>query len=154
MTLPLSPPIKPQLALTRKQLPVGEEWAYEPKLDGFRAIVFVDGEDVYIQSRGGKELARYFPELSFAPGRWVLDGELVIRDADGNLEFDALQERIHPAQSRIELLSKEIPAELHRLRPVGGGGRVIAGSAAGRAPPPPGGDCQGGGAGADAAEPR
>jgi ATP-dependent DNA ligase len=110
VSLPLSPPIKPQLALTRKQLPLGEEWAYEPKLDGFRAIVFVDGEDFYIQSRGGKELARYFPELSFAPGRWVLDGELVIRDADGNLEFDSLQERIHPAQSRIELLSKEIPA--------------------------------------------
>jgi ATP-dependent DNA ligase len=111
VSLPLSPPIKPQLALTRKQLPVGEEWAYEPKLDGFRAIVFVDGEDVYIQSRGGKALARYFPELSFAPGRWVLDGELVIRDADGNLEFDALQQRIHPAESRINLLAKEIPAE-------------------------------------------
>lgn len=110
MTLPLSPPIKPQLALTRKELPVGEEWAYEPKLDGFRAIIFIDGEDSFIQSRGGKSLRRYFPELSFAPGRWVLDGELVIRDGDGNLEFDALQERIHPAQSRIELLSKEIPA--------------------------------------------
>ena len=110
MSLPLSPPIKPQLALTRKQLPSGEEWAYEPKLDGFRAIVFVDGEDFYIQSRGGKALARYFPELGFAPGRWVLDGELVIRDADGVLEFDALQERIHPAESRIQLLSKEIPA--------------------------------------------
>jgi ATP-dependent DNA ligase len=110
VNLPLSPPIKPQLALTRKQLPVGEEWAYEPKLDGFRAIVFVDGDESYVQSRGGKALARYFPELSFAPGRWVLDGELVIRDGDGNLEFDALQERIHPAQSRIELLSKEIPA--------------------------------------------
>jgi ATP-dependent DNA ligase len=109
--LPLSPPIKPQLALTRKALPLGEEWAYEPKLDGFRAIVFVDDEDFYVQSRGGKELARYFPELSFAPGRWVLDGELVIRDADGNLEFGALQERIHPAQSRIDLLSKEIPAD-------------------------------------------
>jgi ATP-dependent DNA ligase len=111
VALPLSPPIKPQLALTRKQLPRGEEWAYEPKLDGFRAIVFVDGGEAYIQSRGGKELARYFPELSFAPGRWVLDGELVIRDADGVLEFDALQERIHPAQSRIELLSQQIPAE-------------------------------------------
>jgi ATP-dependent DNA ligase len=111
VTLPLAPPIKPQLALTRKLLPVGEEWAYEPKLDGFRAIVFVDGAEAYIQSRGGKALSRYFPELSFAPGRWVLDGELVIRDADGNLEFDALQERIHPAESRIERLSKEIPAE-------------------------------------------
>ena len=110
MSLPLSPPIKPQLALTRKALPTGEEWAYEPKLDGFRAIVFVDGEDAYVQSRGGKELARYFPELRFAPGRWILDGELVIRGAGGEVEFDALQQRIHPAQSRIELLSKEIPA--------------------------------------------
>jgi ATP-dependent DNA ligase len=110
VTLPLSPPIKPQLALTRKELPVGEEWAYEQKLDGFRAIVFVDGADAYIQSRGGKELARYFPELGFAPGRYVLDGELVIRDAEGNVEFDALQSRIHPAASRIELLAKEIPA--------------------------------------------
>jgi len=110
VSLPLAPPIKPQLALTRKVLPEGEEWAYEPKLDGFRAIVYVDGAESYIQSRGGKDLNRYFPELEFAPGRWVLDGELVIRDADGNLEFDSLQERIHPAQSRIELLSKEIPA--------------------------------------------
>jgi ATP-dependent DNA ligase len=110
MALPLSPPIKPQLALTRKQLPEGEDWAYEPKLDGFRAIVFVDGDDAYIQSRGGKPFNRYFPELSFAPGRWVLDGELVIRDAAGNLAFDSLQERIHPAQSRIELLAAEIPA--------------------------------------------
>jgi len=110
LTLPLAPPIKPQLALTRKELPLGEEWAYEQKLDGFRAIVFVDGADAYIQSRGGKALARYFPELSFPAGRYVLDGELVIRDAEGNLEFDALQSRIHPAESRITLLSKEIPA--------------------------------------------
>ena len=111
MNLPLEPPIKPQLALTRKALPEGAQWAYEQKLDGFRAIVFVDGEDAYIQSRGGKDLTRYFPELSFAPGRRVLDGELVIRDAGGHLEFDALQQRIHPAESRIKLLSKEIPAE-------------------------------------------
>ena len=110
MHLPLVPPIKPQLALTRKALPVGEEWAYEQKLDGFRAIVFVDGAEAYIQSRGGKELARYFPELSFPLGRYVIDGELVIRDAKGNVEFDALQSRIHPAESRITLLSKEIPA--------------------------------------------
>jgi ATP-dependent DNA ligase len=109
VTLPLSPPIKPQLALTRKELPLGEEWAYDPKLDGFRAIVFVDGDEAYIQSRGGKALARYFPELSFASGSYVLDGELVIRDAEGNIEFDAMQERIHPAESRIKLLSKEIP---------------------------------------------
>jgi ATP-dependent DNA ligase len=110
LTLPLAPPIKPQLALTRKELPVGEEWAYEQKLDGFRAIVFADGADAYIQSRGGKALSRYFPELSFPLGRYVLDGELVIRDAGGNVEFDALQSRIHPAESRITLLSKEIPA--------------------------------------------
>jgi ATP-dependent DNA ligase len=110
LTLPLAPPIKPQLALTRKELPLGEEWAYEQKLDGFRAIVFVDGAEAYIQSRGGKPLDRYFPELSFPLGRYVLDGELVIRDAEGNLEFDALQSRIHPAESRIKLLSKEIPA--------------------------------------------
>jgi ATP-dependent DNA ligase len=110
VSLPLRPPIKPQLALTRKELPQGEGWAYEQKLDGFRAIVFVDGDAAYIQSRGGKDLTRYFPELSFASGRYVLDGELVIRDADGHLEFDALQERIHPAESRIKLLSKEIPA--------------------------------------------
>jgi ATP-dependent DNA ligase len=112
VNLPLAPPIKPQLALTRKELPLGEEWAYEQKLDGFRAIVFVDGADSYIQSRGGKNLSRYFPELSFPPGRYVLDGELVIRDADGQIEFDALQSRIHPAESRITLLSKEIPASL------------------------------------------
>jgi ATP-dependent DNA ligase len=110
MSLPLSPPLAPQLALTRKELPRGEEWAYEPKLDGFRAIVFVDGDEAYVQSRGGKALGRYFPELSFAPGRYVLDGELVIRDAEGNVEFDALQSRIHPAESRIALLAREIPA--------------------------------------------
>jgi ATP-dependent DNA ligase len=111
VSLPLQPPIKPQLALTRKALPEGDEWAYEQKLDGFRAIVFVDGDESYIQSRGGKNLSRYFPELSFAPGRYVLDGELVIRDDEGNLEFDALQSRIHPAESRINLLAREIPAE-------------------------------------------
>jgi ATP-dependent DNA ligase len=111
VSLPLSPPLKPQLALTRKELPRGEEWAYEEKLDGFRAIVFVDGDDAYIQSRSGKPLSRYFPELSFAPGRYVLDGELVIRDSDGKVVFDALQMRLHPAESRITLLSSEIPAE-------------------------------------------
>src|SRR6185436_2161913 len=77
-----------------------------------RAIVFVDGDEAYVQSRGGKALARYFPELSFPPGRYVLDGELVIRDAEGNLEFDAMQSRIHPAESRINLLAAEIPASL------------------------------------------
>ena len=110
MKLPLKPPIKPQLALTRKQLPEGEEWAYEPKLDGFRAIVFVDGDESYIQSRSGKPLSRYFPELSFPKGRYVMDGELVIRDDSGEPVFDRLQMRLHPAESRINLLSEEIPA--------------------------------------------
>jgi ATP-dependent DNA ligase len=110
VALPLSPPIKPQLALTRKALPTGEEWAYEPKLDGFRAIVFIDGDEAYVQSRSGKPLGRYFPELAWAPGRWVLDGELVIRGDSGEVQFDLLQMRIHPAESRINLLSEEIPA--------------------------------------------
>jgi ATP-dependent DNA ligase len=110
VALPLSPPIKPQLALTRKALPSGEEWAYEPKLDGFRAIVFVDGDEAYVQSRGAKPLGRYFPELEWAPGRWVLDGELVIRGDSGEVQFDLIQQRIHPAESRIKLLSAEIPA--------------------------------------------
>lgn len=128
MTLPLEPPIKPQLALTRKELPLGEEWAYEQKLDGFRAIVFVDGADSYIQSRGGKNLSRYFPELSFPPGRYVADGELVIRDAEGNIEFDALQSRIHPAESRITLLSKEIPAGLVAFDLLAEGGEALLGT--------------------------
>ncbi len=110
MNLPLKPPVEPQLARPRAGLPVGEQWSYEPKYDGFRAIVFVDGEQCYIQSRAGKPLARYFPELSFAPGRYVLDGEIVIDAGDGGQDFDALQQRIHPAQSRIELLAEETPA--------------------------------------------
>ncbi len=110
MSLPLSPPIAPALALSRKELPVGEEYSYEIKLDGFRCIAFVDGEDVYLQSRGSKPLRRYFPELDFPAGRYVLDGEIVIRDESGHEQFDSLQQRIHPAESRIELLSHEIPA--------------------------------------------
>ncbi len=110
MTLPLAPPVKPQLALSRKELPVGEDYAYEVKLDGFRCIVFVDGEDVFLQSRNGKTLGRYFPELTFPPGRYVLDGEIVVRDADGHEDFDALGQRIHPAVSRVERLADETPA--------------------------------------------
>ncbi len=125
MSLPLKPPIKPQLALTRKQMPEGEEWAYEPKLDGFRAIVFVDGDDAYIQSRGGKALARYFPELSFPLGRYVVDGELVILDQQGEPVFDALQSRIHPADSRIGLLAKEIPASFKAFDLLADGDEVL-----------------------------
>jgi ATP-dependent DNA ligase len=110
LALPLKPPLEPQLARPKAALPVGEQWAYEPKYDGFRAIVFVDGEAVTIQSRGGKPLARYFPELSFPPGRYVLDGEIVIDAADGGQDFGALQQRIHPAQSRIAMLAEQTPA--------------------------------------------
>ena len=110
MALPLKPPIQPQLALSRKVLPEGEDWAYEPKYDGFRAIVYVDGEDVYMQSRGGKPLRRYFPEVNFPEGRYVLDGELVILDTDGREEFNALQNRLHPAESRVRMLAEQTPA--------------------------------------------
>ncbi|MGZ4173386.1 MAG: ATP-dependent DNA ligase [Solirubrobacteraceae bacterium] len=103
--------IEPQLARSRAELPEGEQWAYEPKYDGFRAIVFVDGEDVTIQSRGGKALGRYFPELAFPAGRYVIDGEIVIDDPAGDgQDFSALQQRIHPAQSRVERLAAETPA--------------------------------------------
>ncbi len=110
MAIPLKPPIAPQLARSRAGLPVGEQWAYEPKYDGFRAIVFVDGEESMIQSRGGKPLLRYFPELAFPPGRYVIDGEIVVDDPGGGQDFDALQQRIHPARSRIELLAEQTPA--------------------------------------------
>ena len=110
MSLPLQPPLKPQLALSRRELPVGEDFAYEIKLDGFRCLAFVDGEDVFLQSRSAKPLGRYFPELVLPPGRYVLDGEIVVRGADGHEDFDALGQRIHPAVSRIERLAVETPA--------------------------------------------
>jgi ATP-dependent DNA ligase len=110
VAFPLKPPIKPQLALSRKVLPEGDGWVYEPKYDGFRALVYVDGDEVYMQSRGGKPLRRYFPEVTFPEGRYVLDGELVILDADGREEFNRLQMRLHPAESRVNMLAKETPA--------------------------------------------
>jgi ATP-dependent DNA ligase len=110
VALPLNPPIEPQLARSKPDLPLGEQWCYEPKYDGFRAIVFVDGGEVMIQSRGGKSLGRYFPELTFFPGRYVLDGEIVVDDAAGGQDFDALQQRIHPAESRVKLLAEQTPA--------------------------------------------
>jgi ATP-dependent DNA ligase len=112
VALPLKPPLEPQLARPRADLPVGEQWAYEPKYDGFRAIVFADSDGARIQSRGGKPLERYFPELHFPPGRYVIDGEIVIDAADGEegQDFGALQQRIHPAQSRIAMLAEQTPA--------------------------------------------
>ncbi len=110
MSLPLEPPIKPQLALSRKELPVGDDYVYEVKLDGFRCVAFVNGEEVFLQSRTGKALGRYFPELLLPTGRYVLDGEIVVRDEQGREDFDALGQRIHPAVSRIERLAGETPA--------------------------------------------
>ena len=110
MSLPLSPPIEPQLARSGKELPLGEQWAYEPKFDGFRAIAFVDGDEFVIQSRGAKPLGRYFPELGFPAGRYVIDGEIVIDADDGQQDFGALQQRIHPAASRIAMLAEQTPA--------------------------------------------
>jgi ATP-dependent DNA ligase len=104
VSLPLTPPVLPQLARSRASLPEGDNWAYEPKYDGFRAVVFVDGDETYLQSRNGKGLSRYFPELSFAAGRYILDGEIVAAS------FDTLGQRIHPAASRIARLAEETPA--------------------------------------------
>jgi ATP-dependent DNA ligase len=106
VSLPLSPPVLPQLARSRETLPDGDGWAYEPKWDGFRCIAFVDGKEIELQSRNGKTLTRYFPEVvaSLPGGRYVVDGEIVAST------FGTLGQRIHPAASRIERLSTETPA--------------------------------------------
>jgi ATP-dependent DNA ligase len=109
VALPLSPPVLPQLAKTARALPTGDGWVYEPKWDGFRTIAFVDGGAVHLQSRNGKPMTRYFPELEFPEGRYVLDGEIVLFDAQGRQDFDALGQRIHPAKSRIDMLAEKTP---------------------------------------------
>jgi ATP-dependent DNA ligase len=119
MNLPLNPPILPMLAKRVGELPMGGQWLFEPKWDGFRAIVFRDGDEVMIQSRDEKPLNRYFPDLieplkSQLPDRCVLDGEIVIA-RHGALDFDALQLRIHPAESRVRLLAKQAPSGFDRL---------------------------------------
>jgi len=116
VSLPLSPPIKPQLAKSARELPAGDDWCYEPKWDGFRTIVFRDGDDVHLQSRNGKPMNRYFPDvveqaLALSAERYVIDGEMVVT-VDGIQEFDLLSQRIHPAASRVERLVKETPATL------------------------------------------
>src|SRR5437764_12884097 len=111
MNLPVNPPILPMLAKRVSELPVGGTWIFEPKWDGFRALIFRDGDEILIQSRDEKSLNRYFPELleplrSALPARCVLDGELVL-PRDSGLDFEALQLRLHPAASRVNLLSKQ-----------------------------------------------
>jgi ATP-dependent DNA ligase len=116
MRLAVNPPVLPMLAKRVGELPAGEGWIFEPKWDGFRALVFRDGEEVLLQSRDEKSLNRYFPELLEPvrlqlPARCVLDGEVVVAQ-NGALDFDSLQLRIHPAVSRVKLLAKDIPASI------------------------------------------
>jgi ATP-dependent DNA ligase len=114
MDLPVQPPVAPMLAKAAKELPIGDNFAYEPKWDGFRCIVFRSGDEVHLGSRNERPLTRYFPELvppicAQLPDRVVLDGEIVIATPHG-LDFDALQLRMHPAESRVKKLAAEIPA--------------------------------------------
>ncbi len=116
MQLAVNPPILPMLSKRIEELPSGGTWIFEPKWDGFRALVFRDGDEILIQSRDEKSLNRYFPELldplrAQLPTRCVLDGEIVIA-TKGGLDFEALQLRIHPAASRVKLLSQESPASI------------------------------------------
>src|SRR5512134_1032045 len=114
MRLPFAPPIEPMLAKASDALPDGDGWLFEPKWDGFRALVFRDGDEVFTQSRDLKPLDRYFPELAdplraALPDRCILDGEVVI-ERDGELDFEELLLRIHPAASRVRMLAAESPA--------------------------------------------
>ena len=116
MSLALTRPFLPMEAKTAAEIPSGVEWQYEPKWDGFRCIVFRDGDSIELQSKAGKPLTRYFPEIVEAmrrvkARRFVLDGELII-PREGKLSFDDLLQRIHPAASRVAKLSVETPAQL------------------------------------------
>src|SRR5678815_3894263 len=116
MHLPVNPPVLPMLAKRVAELPRTGAWIFEPKWDGFRALIFRDQDDILIQSRDEKSLNRYFPELleplrAQLPAQCVLDGEIVIA-RNGALDFEALQLRIHPAASRVKLLSEQTPAAI------------------------------------------
>src|SRR5262249_40705678 len=109
-----NPPLAPMETRSVDEIPTGDAWQYEPKWDGFRCIAFRDGEQIYLQSKNGQPLARYFPDvagaLSRLPGKhFVLDGELVV-PVDGTLSFDELQLRLHPAATRVAKLAKAYPA--------------------------------------------
>ena len=132
MDLPVMPPVAPMLARAVGEIPLGE-YSYEPKWDGFRAIVFRDRDEVEIGSRNGRPMNRYFPELVAAfkrglPDRCVLDGEIVVPDpAHGRLDFEALQQRIHPAESRVNLLAEQTPAHLVAFDLLALGARELTG---------------------------
>ena len=137
LDLPFNPPVEPMLAKAVDGLPEGDGWLFEPKWDGFRALVFRDGDEVYTQSRDLKPLDRYFPELAdplraALPERCVLDGEVVIA-RDGALDFEALLLRIHPAASRVKMLAAESPGVVRRVGPARPRRRGPARVAAGRA---------------------
>jgi ATP-dependent DNA ligase len=115
LKLPVQPPSTPMEARTTDEIPQGKQWIYEPKWDGFRCLAFRDGEQLVLQSKAGQPLGRYFPELlqvllEVPADYFVLDGEIVI-EVDGHLDFDALLQRIHPAESRIKKLSRQTPAQ-------------------------------------------
>src|SRR4051812_43712224 len=116
MRLPVMPPVSPMLAKAVKEIPSGD-LSFEPKWDGFRSIIFRDGDEVEIGSRNERPMTRYFPELVAAalanlPSRCVVDGEIVVVGSGGDrLEFEVLQQRIHPAASRVNLLSEQTPAK-------------------------------------------
>ena len=124
MHLPVMPPVLPMLAKSVAEVPM-DHVAYEPKWDGFRSIVFRDGDEVEIGSRNARPMTRYFPEVVEAikanlPERCVVDGELVVPDPSGKrLEFETLQQRIHPADSRVRLLAKQTPAHFIGHHPDG-----------------------------------
>jgi len=114
MKLPFDPPLAPMLSAAAAALPSGEGWLFEPKWDGFRTLVFRDGDDILLQSRDEKPMNRYFPELvaplaAALPKRCVVDGEVVIAGSEG-LDFEAMLLRIHPAASRVKMLAEETPA--------------------------------------------
>jgi ATP-dependent DNA ligase len=116
MKLPILPPFAPMEARLTGEIPMGSEWQYEPKWDGFRCLAFRSGKEVELQSKSGQPLTRYFPEvvaalLDVKASKFVLDGELIL-PVNGHLSFDDLLQRIHPAESRIEKLSHEHPATL------------------------------------------
>src|SRR5437868_10952529 len=122
-----SPPIEPMLAKIADELPPAEGFLFEPKWDGFRALVFRNGDECYIQSRDSRPLNRYFPELERAcverlPKGCVIDGEIVVV-GKGGLDFDALQQRLHPAASRVARLASETPASFVAFDLLAAGGR-------------------------------
>ncbi|MBV9884623.1 MAG: ATP-dependent DNA ligase [Sphingomonadaceae bacterium] len=130
--LAVKPPLPPMEAKLVDTLPEGEGWQYEPKWDGFRCLVFRDGDAVELQSKAGRPLGRYFPEVvamvaGLGADRFVLDGELII-PVDGTLSFEALQLRLHPAESRVRKLAAATPAQLMLFDclALGGDGLVAA----------------------------